>query len=443
MPTSFLPYEPHQTFLLPPSPSEWLAEDHLVYFVSEIIDRLDLQKFYARYEGDGRRNQPYDPALLVKVVVYGYATRVFSSRKLATKLYEDVAFRILGAGNFPSHRTICEFRMRHLPELKELFVAVGRLARELGLVKLGTIALDGTKVKAHASRHKAMSYGRMKEQEQKLKEEIEALLEHARLTDAQEDAQGGVDQGEQQLPEELKRRQDRMAKIQAAKARVEERQAQADREQGRHPDDHQRRGDGAGRPFKRPFGVPEDKAQDNFTDPQSRIMKLGGSFEQCYNAQAVVDADSQLIVAIGLGNNAADNEQLVPMVEAVKENLGELPKRVLGDAGFRSEDGFAKLETENFEGMEVLVALGREGKGQASIDPKEYPATVRMAERLASAEGQAHYRRRKAIVEPVFGWIKHAMGFRQFSLRGLDKVAGEWGLVCLALNLRRMWVLQN
>jgi hypothetical protein len=286
-----------------------------------------------------------------------------------------------------------------------------------------------------------MSYGRMKEQEQKLKEEIEALLERARVVDAEEDAGLGVDQIEEQLPKELQRRQERLAKIQAAKARLEQRQAQADRERGRHPDDEQRRGDGAGRPFKQPFGVPEDKAQDNFTDPESRIMKLGGSFEQCYNAQAVVDADSQLVVAIGLGNNAADNEQLVPMVEAVKENLGELPQRVLGDAGFRSEEAFAKLEKH--EPMEVLVPLGREGTKQAAIDPKQYPATARMAERLASQEGQAHYRRRKAIVEPVFGWIKHAMGFRQFSLRGLDKVAGEWGLVCLALNVRRLWALQT
>jgi transposase len=443
MPTSFLPYEPNQTFLLPPSPSEWLPENHLVYFVSDIIDRLDLEKFYARYEGDGRRNQPYDPAMLVKVLVYGYATGVFSSRKQAKKLYEDVAFRLLGAGNFPTHRTICDFRMRHLPELKELFVAVARLAKELGLVKLGMVALDGTKVKAQASKHKAMSYGRMKEQEQKLTQEIEALLERARETDAQEDAQLGGDQGEEELPKELQRRQERLAQIQAAKARLQERQAQADRERGRHPDDGQRRGDGAGRPFKRPFGVPEDKAQDNFTDPESRIMKLGGSFEQCYNAQAVVDAGSQLIVASGLTNNAADNGELVPMVEAVKETFGELPNRVLGDSGFRSEDAFAKLETEKYEGMEVLVALGREGKDQAAIDPKEYPATVRMTERLASPEGQAHYRRRKVIVEPVFGWIKHAMGFRQFSLRGLDKVTGEWGLVCLALNMRRMWVLQS
>ena len=441
MPTSFLPYEPNQTFLLPPSPSEWMPENHLVYFVSEIIDRLDLQKFYARYDGDGRRNQPYDPALLVKVLVYGYATRVFSSRKLARKLYEDVAFRVLGAGNFPSHRTLCDFRLKHLPELKELFVQVGRLAREMGMVKLGTIALDGTKVKANASKHKAMSYGRMKEQEQKLKHEIEALLERARVIDAEEDAQLGADQADEQLPEELQRRQDRLAKIEAAKQRLEERQAQADRERGRHPDDQQRRGDGAGRPFNRPFGVPEDKAQDNFTDPQSRIMKLGGAFEQCYNAQAVVDADSQLIIASGLTNNAADNEQLVPMVQAVKDNLGELPKRVLGDSGFRSEDSFAKLE--EYKEMEVLVALGREGKDRAAIDPQRYPATARMAERVASPEGQAHYRRRKAVVEPVFGWIKHAMGFRQFSLRGIDKVAGEWGLVCLALNLRRMWVLQS
>jgi len=286
-----------------------------------------------------------------------------------------------------------------------------------------------------------MSYERMKEQEQKLKEAIEELMNRAQQSDAQEDAQYGKDgQGEEPLPEELKRRHDRLAKIQAAKARLEERQAEADRKNGRHPEDGQRRGDGAGRPFKRPFGVPEDKAQDNFTDPQSRIMKMGGSFEQCDNAQAVVDANSQLIVAIGLGNNAADNEHLVPMVEAVKENFGELPQRVLGDSGFRGEASFVKLEEH--KGMEGLVALGREGKKQAASNPKEYPATVRMAERLGSKEGQAHYRRRKAIVEPVFGWIKHVMGFRQFSFRGIEKVDGEWGLVCLAVNLRRMWVLQ-
>jgi transposase/IS5 family transposase len=440
MPTSFLPYEPKQDFLLPPSLSEWLPENHLAYFVSEIVDRLDLQKFYARYGGDGRRNQPYDPAMLVKILVYGYATGVFSSRKIARKLFEDVAFRMLGAGNFPSHRTICDFRLQHLPELKELFVQVGRLARELGLVKLGTIALDGTKIKANASKHKAMSYGRMKEQEQKLKQEIEALLERARSTDAQEDARLGVDQAEEELPAELRRREERLAKIAAAKARLEVRQAEADRERGRHPDDEPRRGDGAGRPFKHPFGEPEDKAQDNFTDPPSRIMKMGGSFEQAYNAQAVVDGESQLIIANGLTNNAADNGELLPMIEAVENNLGELPQRVLADSGYRSEQAFAELEKK---GVQALVALGREGKDRTAIDPQRYPATARRVERLTSAEGQAHYRRRKVIPEPVFGWIKHVMGFRQFSLRGRTKVTGEWSLVCLAVNMRRMWALQT
>lgn len=439
MPTSFLPYEPKQDFLLPPSLAEWLPENHLVYFVSEIIDRLDLQIFYARYEGDGRRNQPYDPAMLVKVLVYGYATGVFSSRKMARKLFEDIAFRLLGAGNFPSHRTICDFRLRHLPELKELFVQVAVLARELGMVKLGTIALDGTKIKANASKHKAMSYGRMKEQEQKLKQEIEAFLERARIIDAEEDARLGMEQADEQLPMELRRREERLAKIEAAKARLEARQADADREQGRHPDDQQRRGGGAGRPFKHPFGVPDDKAQDNFTDPQSRIMKMGGSFEQCYNAQAAVDGHSQLILACGLTNNAADNDELLPMIEAVKSNLGELPKRVLADSGYRSEQAFAAVEEKR---VEALVALRREGKDQTAIDPKDYPATARMAERLATPEGQAHYRRRKVIPEPVFGWIKHVIGFRQFSLRGLTKVTGEWSLVCLATNVRHMWALQ-
>jgi transposase len=440
MPTSFLPYEPTQDFLLPPSPSEWLPEDHLAHFVVEVIDRLDLQIFYARYEGDGRRNQPYDPAMLVKVLVYAYTTGVFSSRKIERKLYEDVAFRMLGAGNFPSHRTICDFRVRHLTEFIQLFLQVLGVAKALGLLKLGVIGLDGTKIKASASKHKAMSYGRMRAEEHRLKQEIEALLERARKTDAQEDACLGVDQSDQDLPEELRRREVRLAKIEAAKARLEQRQAEADRQRGRRPDDQQHRGDGAGRPFKRGFGEPEEKAQDNFTDPESRIMKMGTAFEQCYNAQAAVDADSQLIVATGLTNNAADNGELLPLVKAVEKNLGQFPKTVLADSGYRSEQAFVALEEK---GVEALVTLGREGKDRAAIDTEHYPATARMAERLATAEGQRLYRRRKVIPEPVFGWIKHIIGFRQFSLRGVTKVTGEWNLVCLAVNVRRLWALQT
>ena len=294
--------------------------------------------------------------------------------------------------------------MRHLPELKELFVAVARLAKEMGLVKLGTVALDGTKVKAQASKHKAMSYGRMKEQEQKLKAEIEALLERARQTDVQEDAQWGADQSEEQLPQELKRRQDRLAKIEAAKQRLEERQAQADRERGRHPDDEQRRGDGAGRPFKRPFGVPEDKAQDNFTDPQSRIMKMGGSFEQCYNAQAVVDADSQLIVAIGLGNNAADNEQLVPMVEAVKENLGVLPKRVLGDAGFAPKMALRNWQRKIMRGWKCWWRWG----GREKIKRRLIPSCIRL--RCAWPSGWPAKKVKRTIGGAKRSWSRYLVG---------------------------------
>lgn len=440
MPTFFLPYEPGQDYLLPPSPGEWLPENHMAYFVSEIIERLDLREFYGGYEGDGRRNQPFAPVLMIKVLVYGYATGVFSSRQIAKKLYEDVAFRVLGAGNFPSHRTICDFRVRHLSELEELFVQVVRMARELGMVKLGTIGLDGTKIKANASRHKAMSYGRMKTEEKRLKQEIKGLLRRARATDSQEDKLFGEEGTEEVLPAELQRREGRLAKIEQAKARLEARQAEADRERGRHPDDNQRGGGGAGRPFKQPFGVPKDKDQDNFTDPQSRIMKMGNRFEQCYNAQAVVDGESQLIIASGLTNNAADAGQLLPMVEEVKNNLGEQPDRVLADSGYRCEQSFAELEEQ---GVEALVALGRgEGKDRGVMDSARYPASARMAERLASTEGQAHYRRRKVIPEPVFGWVKHILGFRQFSLRGLNKVTGEWNLVCLAINMRRMWALQ-
>jgi hypothetical protein len=308
------------------------------------------------------------------------------------------------------------------------------------LLKLGVVGLDGTKIKANASKHKAMSYGRMTTEEQRLKQEIEALLERARVTDAQEDARLGVDQSDQKLPEELRRREIRLAKIQAAKARLEQRQADADRQRGRHPDDQQRRGDGPGRPFNRPFAKPEEKTQDNFTDPESRIMKMGTAFEQCYNAQVAVDGESQLIVASSLTNNAADNGELVPLVEAVQENLGELPKTVLADSGYRSEDAFVVLEQK---GVEALVALGREGKDRSAIVHQRYPATVRMAERLATADGRALYRRRKVIPEPVFGWIKHVIGFRQFGLRGLTKVKGEWNLVCLATNIRRMWALQS
>lgn len=435
MTTSYRPYAPKQILLLPPSPQDWLPEGHLAYFISDAVDVLDLSAFYARYAGDGRRCQPYEPSMMVKVLVYAYASGVFSSRKIARRLEEDVAFRVLAAGNFPSHRTLREFRRVHLAEFSSLFVQIVRLAHESGLVRLGRVGIDGTKVKANASKHKAMSYKRMGEQETKLQAQIEALTHEAENQDEAEDRRYGVERRGDELPEELARREKRLAAIQAAKARLEARQRERDAKAGRHVDqDGQTRGPGGGQ-CKRDFGAVPDKAQDNFTDPESRIMKTGHGFEQCYNAQAAIDEGSQLIIATEVGQNANDTERLIPVVDAIQSNVGSLPQMTLADAGYASEANFAALEVR---GAAACVSLaGRNGR-VPKRDPQRHPATHRMANRLATPEGQADYRRRKVIPEPVFGWIKQAIGFRTFSLRGLIKVAAEWNLVCIAVNLRRM-----
>lgn len=421
--------------LLPASLQDWLPMGHLAYFISDTVDALDLRAFYARYAGGGARNLPFHPAMMVKVLVYGYATGVFSSRKIERRLHEDLAFRLLGAGNFPKHRTIRDFRALHLKELSDLFVQVVKLARELGLVKLGTVAIDGTKVKANASRHKAMSYERMQQAEAELKAQIDALLQRAASTDAAE-----ADEPELDLPAEIERREARLAAIVAARQRLEQRQRDADTERGRSDDDDRHPRDANGNPkggrYKREFGVPEPKAQENFTDPDSRIMKrTGGGFDPSYNGQTAVDDTAHIIVAAELGNNAADCGQLLSMLQAVKDNLGALPKQGLADAGYRSEENFAKAASLS---TELVVALGREGKQQAQIDAGAYPHTAAMAMKFQTAEGRAAYRRRKWLAEPPNGWIKNVLGFRQFSLRGLKKVQAEWKLVCLALNLRRM-----
>lgn len=435
MPTSFRSYACNQTLLLPPSLNDWLPEGHLAYFISDTVDTLDLHAFHKRYEGDGRRRQPFDPAMMVKVLVYAYATGVFSSRKIATRLKEDVAFRVLAADNFPAHRTIREFRQLHLSEFQALFVQVVQMARETGLVKLGRIGIDGTKVKANASKRKAMSYKRLREEQARLKTEIAELIQRAQHQDTSEDQQYGEGDNGNELPDELARREDRLRALEQAKARLEVEQAAADDQRGRSADDHRRPPSGRGKPYSRDYGIPQDKAQTNFTDPDSRIMKTNDGFQQCYNAQASVDDESQLIVATTLNNQASDTKQLLPMIEATRRNTGLIPKITLADAGYASEANFTALEQQ---GLEACVALGREGKKGRAVNADKHPATQRMAERMASEQGQAHYRRRKVIPEPVFGWIKQAMGFRQFSLRGKEKVKGEWDLVCLALNLRRM-----
>lgn len=438
MPTTYRPYAPDQELLLPTSLLDWLPEDHLAYFISDAVDALDLSAFYVRYEGDGRRRAPFEPVMMVKVLVYAYATGVFSSRKMAQKLKEDVAFRVLGANNFPAHRTLREFRQTHLKELSELFVKVVKLAQEAGLVKLGRLGVDGTKVRANASKRKAMSYGRMQKEEARLKHEIQELLARAEQQDRTEDREHGDRQGNE-LPEELKRRSDRLKVIEAARARLEARQREEDEAAGRYEDDDgNTRGPGNGL-CKRPLGEPPEKAQENFTDPQSRIMKTSDGYQQCYNAQAAVDETHLLIVASDVGNNASDAGQLIPLVDQTRRNVGRKPTRVLADTGYASEETFEALEERKIRGY---VALGREDKTTRAINPDLHPATVRMARRLSRSAGKAHYRRRKAIPEPVFGWIKHVMGFRRFSMRGLEAAKAEWNLVCLAVNLKRMHALK-
>jgi transposase len=381
--------------LFPPSPRDWLPEGHLAFFIADTVAVLDLSAFYASYEGDGRRNQPFDPQMMVTVLLYAYATGTFSSRRIARKLEEDVAYRVLAAGNFPAHRTIADFRQQHLAAFEAVFVQVVQIAQEAGVLRLGAVVVDGTKVKANASKHKAMSYQRMVTRERELREEIAALTAEAEAADAAED-----------------------------------------RAKGRTPADG-RKSRGS-KPFARDFGVPADDAQDNFTDPESRIMKTSAGFDQCYNGQLAVDERSQLIVATGLTHCPADNAQLLPLVDRTHTTLGAPPSEVLADAGYRGEATFVTLETR---GITAYISLGHE------VRPSKPPnvahvATQRMAARLASVEGRARYRRRKAIVEPVIGWIKHVLGFRRFSVRGEAKVRGEWNLVCVALNLKRFHRLQ-
>ena len=410
---SYLPYEPMQQMLLPEALQDWLPEGHLAYFISDTVDGLDLQAFHARYASGGPRNQPFHPAMMVKMLVYAYATGVFSSRKIARKLQEDVAFRVLAAGNFPAHRTISDFRAFHLKELSELFVQVVRLAREMGLVKLGTIAVGGTKVKANASRHKAMSYSHMLKAEAELKSQIAALLDKARSADEAEKNEPELD-----IPAEIARRHDRLNAIAEARARLEQRQRDADLERGRSDDDDRR---------------PKGK------DGKTKGGRAGGGYDASYNAQTAVDDTAHIIVAAELTNNASDAGELPTMLHAVKNNLGQTPEQALADTGYRSETVFEQLADS---GTDLVVALGREGKQQLGFDPARSPHLAEMAAKLQSPDGKAAYRRRKWIAEPPNGWVKNVLGFRQFSLRGLHRVQAEWKLVCLALNLRSMCVLK-
>lgn len=426
-----MPYEPDQALLFPPSLDDWLPSGHLARFVGETVDQFDLKPFYAKFRQreDGRGRIAYEPRMLLKVLIYAYSVGLFSSRKIAAGIEDLVALRYLAAGNQPSHRTIARFRQENIQHFESLFVQVVQIATGVGLVKMGTIAIDGSKLKANASKHKAMSYGRMKSEEQRIAQEIAELTRRAREIDEAEDAEFGPDDRGDGLPKELQRREDRLAKIKEAKERLEREQAEADEASGRG------RGAGPAKRLKRPNGVPDDKKQANFTDPDSRIMgnpKRG--FVQGYNGQIAVDAEASIVVANRVTQSATDVHELAPVTERAIANTGTTPRRALADFGYKSEAGFSKLEEL---GVEAHVALGR-GESDESIRRCPGPATRRMQRRRKTKISQELYRRRKVIAEPPFGWIKSILGFRGFSLRGLTNVQGEWSLVCLALNMKRL-----
>jgi transposase len=432
---TFRPYEPDDLWLLPPSPREWLPEGHLAEVVSDVVDELDLQAILTTYGGVTRGVAPYHPRMVVKVLFYAYAVGIPASRQIARKLEEDIAFRVLAANQQPDFRTISDFRQQHLAALTDLFVQVLKLCQRAGLVKLGHVALDGTRVQANASKQKAMSYERMVTEEARLQAEVDTLLRAAATADTQDDATYGPDRRGDELPTELARREQRLQAIRAAKAVLEEEaQAEAALRQAAHEV-----------PTPVTPHPPNPKAQRNFTDPESRIMPASGakgSFIQGYNCQAAVDATAQIIIAADVTDEANDKRQAQPLFFQAVANTGHVPRIASFDAGYFSE---ANVTAVAALGCAPLIPLNRQHHGRAvpAAPRGRRPATLSVAERmrrtLRTKWGRAHYARRKMIVEPVFGQIKQGRGFRQFLLRGMRKVRGEWALICTTHNVRKLW----
>ena len=449
--SNFIVTDRKTDYLLPPSVDDWLNEDHLARYIVEVVDRLDLSRLTRQYAGRG--SKAHHPATLLSILIYGYCTGVFSSRRLERATYDSVAFRYLAAGTHPDHDTLATFRRRFLGEFSELFVQVLELAREMKLLKLGNVCLDGTKIQANASRHSALSHGHIEKLETQLQAEVQELLALAEKTD-QADVPDGID-----LPAEIRRREDRLAAMADAKtkiaARAEERyqrekpeydakltkRTEKEKTTGKKP---------GGKPPAAPRPGPKDSDQINLTDEESRMMPVsGGGFEQTYNAQAAADTETMLVVATGLTQAPNDKEQVKPMLETlVAQNLrlGKITG-LIADTGFCSETNITACETA---GITPLIAVAkenhhpnwRERHSEPPALPENTTPVQTMAHRLKTKAGRALYALRKQTVEPVFGIIKSVMGFRQFSLRGLTKVSGEWTLVCLAWNLKRLAVLR-
>ena len=448
--SNFRPIDRDTAFLFPPSVDEWLPQRHLARFVVEVVDGLELSEMVKAYRGSGSAS--YHPAMLLSLLIYGYATKVFSSRAIERATHDSVAFRFIAANEHPDHDTIASFRKRFLPQIEALFVEVLKLARTMGMLKVGTVALDGTKLHANASRHSALSYGHIQKLEKQLKREVQQLLRLAERADAADIPDG------MSIPEELERREARLAAIAEAKqkieARVKEQQEAEYRERlAARAEQEKRSGKKPpGPPPAAPSATVDDKEQINLTDEDSRIMPVaGGGFDQCYNAQAAVATGSLLIVANDLTQAANDKQQLAPMIDQLKalpKKLGRV-RRALADSGYLSE---ANVEHCAAAKIEPLIAMKRERhhaswRERFAEDPKAPPESAsvmqKMAHRLQTKRGRKLYALRKQTPEPVFGIIKSVMGFRQFLLRGVESAKGEWNLVTMSWNIRRMFALRE
>jgi transposase len=497
-PKTFRPWQPEQTTLLPPSPREWLSEDHQVYFLLDLVDELDLsQVLIPAHSKDPRGEKGFDPRMMTLLLLYAYCVGIVSSRRIERACYEDLAFRVLTGNQQPDHSRISEFRRRNLDALKGLFIQILRLAQKAGMVSLGHVALDGTKIQANASKHKAMSHERMLRAEKELEEEINALMRKAEILDAQEDRRYGKGNRGSDLPDELRRRQDRLARIRQARKEMEAetaaataRQRQQEAEEARakaaaaHESDApaaeqaelNRKAEAAAAkamaardkaieaaenagvepPDLEPLaadamprrglarkadGTPTTKTQRNFTDADSHLMQSGGTYLQGYNCQVAVDGDYQVIVAVGVSNQPPDVEHMEPMLQRIADGTGAMPDVMTMDAGFWSEDNVKVCADQ---GIDAYIATGRLPHGQPPPPkrgpmPKDADAKTRMARKLRSKKGSAIYAQRKAIVEPVNGQIKEGRGLRRFLLRGLEKVDAEWHLIAATHNLLKLF----
>src|ERR1041384_6249855 len=438
MKKTFRAYDMNQQLLLPPDLRQWLRDDHLALYVSDVVEALDLSAFINSYEeGNLRGRPPYHPALMVKLLVYGYCIGRLSSRKLEQATYDDVAFRVLCCDQHPDHDSIAAFRKRHLAALGQLFVQVLQLFQRAGLVKLGHVAIDSTKIKANAAKSESLRYSSLEASAHALEKEVVRLLTEAQRIDAEEDTVYGADRRGDELPDELRRRETRVAKIRQLKVAMErEAQEAAAQEQEQkasgEPRNYRRR-----RWSRNEQGevVPKDKTRRNLTDPESRLMMdlSTNSYQQAYSTQIAVDAQAQIIIATCVTSAPNDQEQLIPTVLEVKKNMGQLPARVSADAGYFSS---AVVTAEVLRDIDLYVPPN---EPEPSSIPEAAGVRARMWQKLMSSPGRELYNRRSTIVEPVFAYIKHVRRFRQFSLRGLAAVQGEWLLICLTHNLLKLF----